>query len=106
MRRGYLTSIGRAHWFTRALCPTWRHGHPAQRWLIHCGVYLFNTEWLRRNYPAIDTTPSAADSEQLEQLDWLQRGHDIMVAEGKGRPSSPIDTESDYAHWKQGLASF
>ena len=92
---------GRALYFSRSLVPYPRTSHgrierPSD-WLLHLGVYAFQTDSLRRiTTSAGRRADGLAQTESLEQLAWLQAGFDIGVATIQ-HPFVGIDTPEDYA---------
>lgn len=80
---------GRALYFSRAAIP---HGGP---YLLHLGVYGFQADVLQ----AVSALPPSdlERAESLEQLRWLEAGHDLYVC--RVAHSAPaVDTPEDLEH--------
>jgi len=86
---------GRALYFSRAAIPT---GGP---YLLHLGVYGFQADVLQ----AVSALPPSdlERAESLEQLRWLEAGHDLYVcrvAHSAPAVDTPEDLEHVRATWK------
>jgi 3-deoxy-D-manno-octulosonate cytidylyltransferase len=83
---------GRALYFSRSPIPFFRQGIPAYR--KHLGIYAYRAETLA---DVAALPPSALErAESLEQLRWLEAGHEIWVGEAAG-DSIGVDTPADLA---------
>ena len=87
-----------AMYFSRSPIPYGNHVWA----LIHVGIYAFKKEFLLRKNDKCADWPSALDrpaqhliSENLEQIEWLQRGHKMKVEVLKQKAAG-IDTREDY----------
>lgn len=98
---------GLARYFSRAPIPYLRHAWsnlqdvalpaatPTFTPLRHIGIYAYQAEALAR----FVTWPSCPpeDCEQLEQLRWLWKSHEIAVRVTETAPHAGVDTEEDLA---------
>ncbi len=83
---------GRALYFSRAPIPYPRRGSPAYR--KHLGLYAYRAAALAE-IAALEPSPLET-MESLEQLRWLEAGHEIWVAEA-ATDSIGVDTPEDLA---------
>ena len=83
---------GRALYFSRSPIPYFRQGEPAFR--KHLGLYVYRAATLRA-LAALPPSPLER-AESLEQLRWLEAGHDIWVGEA-AMDSIGVDTPGDLA---------
>ena len=94
-----------ALYFSRANIPYARdvHEHLSQQaWIEsakdkkirrHVGIYAFRVSGLRR---FVELGPSSLEqTEMLEQLRWLQAGHDLLVVDADERVPGGVDTPAD-----------
>jgi 3-deoxy-manno-octulosonate cytidylyltransferase (CMP-KDO synthetase) len=89
-------AAGRALYFSRSLIPA------RGPWLVHVGIYGFDAETLQR----VVSLPrrGLADSEDLEQLDWLEAGERIVVLDTDADPGA-VDTPEQLAALEARFAS-
>ncbi len=89
-----LDDFGRARLFSRQAIPHCERGRiPQGGWLQHIGIYGFSPSSLGK----FTQLPigELESQERLEQLRWLEFGHEIAVGEVSGAAPG-IDTEEDY----------
>ncbi|MBU3724237.1 MAG: 3-deoxy-manno-octulosonate cytidylyltransferase [Burkholderiaceae bacterium] len=96
---------GLARYFSRAPIPYLRGAwaqledvalpddHPAFNPLRHIGIYAFRARALSQFVTWSSCPPE--DSEQLEQLRWLWKGHHIAVCMTNAAPHAGVDTPED-----------
>lgn len=85
--------IAQALYFSRASIPFNRDQSPNVRYFRHVGIYAYSVKSLNA-YMALEASP-LEQSESLEQLRWLEHGHQIAVAV-RSSSHSGIDTPEQY----------
>jgi len=85
---------GRANYFSRATIP-FQHNTSEASYRQHIGIYGFRNETLQK---IAQLPPSTLEeTEQLEQLRWLENGYDIYI-EMSEYENIGIDTPEDLEH--------